>query len=73
METTGIIVNINKDTFTVKVDRKSSCGGNCVSCKGCPSETLFLQLKGKYKYSIGDTVILEMPTKNFLFSSFLGY
>ena len=37
MEQTGYVTKVSDGRIKVRVIRESSCGGNCVSCKGCPS------------------------------------
>ena len=57
----------------VRVDRESSCGGNCVSCKGCPSSAVVVECVSEEALKKGDTVKIVMPKKRFFKNVFWGY
>ena len=73
MEQTGYVTKVNKDRVFVRVDRESSCGGNCVSCKGCPTSAVIVECAMRGDLKIGDTVRLVMPAKSFFINVFWGY
>ena len=57
----------------VRVDRESSCGGNCVSCKGCPSEAIVVSVKNELGLRKGDTVVLYEDTRKVIKYALIGY
>ncbi len=69
----GIIVAIENGIAKIRVERASACGGNCVSCKGCPSETVFIQQSVDSSFVVGDRVRIEKKTGFVLLEAFLGY
>ena len=73
MKQFGYVTEIGNNKAKVSVMRESSCGGNCVSCKGCPAGTVTVECLVGDNVHIGDKVILTMPTKTFLKGMFLGY
>lgn len=73
MEKSGIVVAVENNIVKIRIDRESACGGNCVSCKGCPGNAVVISLPNEGKFEIGQIVRLEMKTTRFLWQSFLGY
>lgn len=73
MEQTGYVTEINNGKIKVRVDRESACGGNCVSCKGCPADAIIVECDAPCGVKVGDIVKLTMPTKHFYFRAMLGY
>lgn len=73
MEQTGYVTEINGDRVKVRVDRESACGGNCVSCKGCPASAVIVECRTDKDLEVGDTVTLIMPNGAFYKNAFLGY
>lgn len=73
MEQTGYVTEINGDRVKVRADRESACGGNCVSCKGCPTSAIIIECKTDLDLEIGDTVTLIMPNGVFYKNAFVGY
>lgn len=73
MKQTGYVTEIVNGRMKVRVDRESACGGNCVSCKGCPTDAVIIECNEAVGISKGDTVELEMPDKQFFKGAMLGY
>ncbi len=73
MEQTGYVVYADSSLAKVRVDRESACGGNCVSCKGCPAEAVIVELKNKHDLKKGDTVTMYEDTKKVIKYAFIGY
>ncbi len=73
MKQYGFVVEKCENSIKVRVDRESSCGGNCVSCKGCPSSAVILECNGDPELQKGDRVLLVMPNRKFYGNLFLGY
>lgn len=73
MEQTGYVTEINNGILKVRVDRESACGGHCVSCKGCPSSAVIVECDASPDISVGDTVLLSVPTSRFFKNAFWGY
>lgn len=73
MEQTGYVTEINGDRVKVRVDRESACGGNCVSCKGCPSSAVIVECRTDMDLAVGETVNLIMPNGVFYKNAFFGY
>ena len=71
----GYVTSVSDNKIKVSVVRESACGGNCVSCKGCPSDRVIIDyITDDYKkFSIGDYVKIEMPTASFFKGAFGGY
>lgn len=73
MEQNGYVTEINNGIAKVRVDRQSSCGGHCVSCKGCPSNAVIVECIAPDNIAVGDTVKLCMPKGKFFKNAFWGY
>lgn len=73
MKQYGYVTEINGGIAKVRVVRESSCGGNCVSCKGCPTEAVTAECIAKGNISVGDRVCLIMRKKSFYKGVFFGY
>ncbi len=73
MRQEGYVVAASGDMVKIRVDRESACGGNCVSCKGCPAEAVIIECKTEEKLAVGDRVEMTMPTGRFLGNAALGY
>lgn len=73
MKQYGYVTDIQQNRAKVRVVRESSCGGNCVSCKGCPTEAVFVECLADDSLRKGDKVVLTMPTKTFFKGMLLGY
>ena len=58
MEQTGYVTKVSDGRIKVRVIRESSCGGNCVSCKGCPSGIQLIECAAYDGAAVGDRVIL---------------
>ena len=57
----------------VRVDRESACGGNCVSCKGCPASAVIVECSVAEEVNVGDEVRLVMDNGSFFKNAALGY
>lgn len=73
MEQIGYVTEVQGDRVLVRVDRESACGGNCVSCKGCPTDAIIVECKHTEPLERGDRVRLLMQNKSFFKNMFLGY
>ncbi len=73
MVQTGYVVELTDCGAKVRVDRESACGGNCVSCKGCPASAVIVECTVSEKLSIGDEVRLVMDNGSFFKNAALGY
>lgn len=74
MKETGIVKSVDGEFCTCMTKRKSACGENCASCKAaCSSREHTFVAKNKIGAEVGDTVVIEMPTKSVLKSAFLVY
>ncbi len=71
----GYVTSVSGNRVKVSVVRESACGGNCVSCKGCPSDTVVIDYiaDDNKSFKIGDYVKIEMPTASFFKGAFGGY
>lgn len=72
MEQIGYVVDKNAEIITVRVMRESACGGNCVSCKGCPSDAVLVTCAddSQNPYAIGEEVLVLMETSRFVLGTF---
>ncbi len=75
MEQTGYVISAGPEGIKVRVDRESACGGNCVSCKGCPSSAVIVDAVDSVNLEIrkGDVVTLYEDTKKVLRNAAIGY
>ena len=74
MRETGIVKSVDGEFCTCATRRKSACGDNCATCKAvCSSREHIFTAKNTIGAKEGDTVIIEMPTKDVLKSAFLVY
>ena len=74
MRETGIVKSADGEFCTCVTKRKSACGENCASCKAaCSSREHTFIAKNKACAKEGDTVIIEMATKDVLKTAFLVY
>lgn len=73
MEQTGYVTEKNDNVFKVRVDRESACGGNCVSCKGCPNSAVIVECVSDEDVEVGDLVALVMEDSKFFKRLFLGF
>ncbi len=73
MKQTGYVTEIKDGKMRVRVDRESACGGNCVSCKGCPTGAVIAEYDVPDGVKVGDTVELTMPNSEFYKKAMLGY
>lgn len=73
MEQTGYVLESKNGIAKVRVERESSCGGNCVSCKGCPTGAVIVDAKDTIGLSRGDVVTLFEDTKKVIGYAVVGY
>lgn len=73
MKQTGIVESVIGGDAKVRIRRESSCGGNCASCAGCGMNTVVVTAQNKAGAKAGDTVELEMPSRNVLCAALLVY
>lgn len=73
MEQIGYVTEVLDDAVKVRIDRESSCGGNCVSCKGCPVGTVIVECRKNGDIEKGDRVRILLPNRKFFNNVFLGY
>ena len=73
MKQKGYVISVDGNIATVRVTRGSACGGNCVSCKGCPSEAVTVECRVEGDLSVGDCAELTMPDRSFFKNVYFGY
>lgn len=76
MITDAIVKKIIDDkTAVIEVKRKSACGDNCASCKGCNNKdkTIKAVAVNEISASVGDYVLVETDTKYVLKNAFYLY
>ena len=73
MEQTGYVVSVSGGAAKVRVDRESACGGNCVSCKGCPASAVIVDVADELGLRKGDVVTLYEDTKKVIKYAAIGY
>lgn len=73
MEQTGYVVEKKDDIVKIRVERESACGGNCVSCKGCPSSAVIVTAKDEIGLNKGDMVTLTEDSGKVIKYSCIGY
>ncbi len=73
MEQTGYVIESKSGIAKIRVDRESSCGGNCVSCKGCPTSAVIVEAEDKLGLTKGDVVTLYEDTKKIIGYAIIGY
>lgn len=76
MQQFGYVVGVDKNIVTIKINRESACGGNCVSCGGCKKGACIMIeciYKEQEPVQTGDTVIVTMDNKSFFKNAFLCY
>lgn len=73
MEQTGYVVEKKDDIVKIRVERESACGGNCVSCKGCPSSAVIVSAKDEIGLNKGDMVTLIEDSGKVIKYSCIGY
>lgn len=67
MRQQGHVTQVEGDRVKIRVLRESACGGNCVSCQGCPTGAVVLDWPNdpQRPFWVGEPVELEMPTGRF--------
>lgn len=73
MKQYGYVTEVLENTIKVRVIRESSCGGNCVSCKGCPADAVIIECGKNHDYYSGEKVCLIMNDKTYYNGLFWGY
>ncbi len=73
MKQYGYVTEVLDDKVKIRVIRESSCGGNCVSCKGCPTDAVMVECVTDEAFSAGEKVTLIMKDKAFYNGLFWGY
>lgn len=73
MEQTGYVIESKNGTAKIRVDRESACGGNCVSCKGCPSSAVIIEAKDDIGLNCGDAVTLFEDSGKVIKYALIGY
>lgn len=73
MEQIGYVVESNDGIIKVRVDRESACGGNCVSCNGCSTKAMIVEIKDEYGLKRGDTVTLYEDSRKVIRYALIGY
>ena len=69
MEQTGVVIAVAGENITVTFCRPT----DCEKCGGCQGDRAQTQLVLKGNASIGDQVVVDMPTGNVLKASALAY
>lgn len=73
MKQKGYVTEVSNGRIKVRVIRKSSCGGSCASCRGCPSEVQLIDCTAYDGAAVGDRVILYAGSKNIIGGAAIGY
>lgn len=74
MEKTGIVTKTEGSVAIVNVVRTSSCGENCVMCKGsCAKTSQMVKADNSIGAKAGDVVTIEMSDKKVLMAAFAFY
>ena len=73
MEQTGYVIESKNGIAKIRVDRESACGGNCVSCKGCPSSAVIVEAKDTIGLSKGDVITLFEDSRKVIKYAIIGY
>lgn len=73
MKQKGYVVEVNNGIARVRVNRASACGGSCVSCKGCPTDSVTVDCRTEGEVMPGDCVELTMSNSRFFRNSYFGY
>lgn len=73
MEQTGYVTEVSNRGIKVRVIRQSSCGGNCASCKGCPSGVQIIECAAYDGAAVGDMVSLYADSKKVVGGAAIGY
>lgn len=73
MEQTGYVIESKNGTAKIRVDRESACGGNCVSCKGCPSSAVIIEAKDDIGLNRGDVITLFEDSSKVIKHALIGY
>ena len=69
------VCGLSGDSAIVEVTRKSACGGDCGTCKGCahPEQIIRIRTGNSVGADIGDRVIIESSGKRVLVSASVAY
>lgn len=73
MEQTGYVIESKNGIAKIRVDRESACGGNCVSCQGCPSSAVIVEAKDSIGLSKGDVITLFEDSSKVIKYAIIGY
>ena len=65
-QTVRVVEIIAKNLCSVEIQRESACGGNCASCKGCPSagEKILALAYNAAGAKVNDIVVVESSSKD---------
>lgn len=69
----GLVVKKEKNIMEVLVKRSSACGENCGHCNACSGLEQIVKVEDVDGIFVGDTVQLELKSKNVLNAAFLVY
>lgn len=73
MEQTGIVLNLQDDTATVKIFRDTACGDSCGSCNLCENKEKIRKVINSAGAKTGDRVKIEIKGSSFLIMAFAAY
>ncbi len=73
MEQTGYVIESKNGVAKIRIDRESACGGNCVSCKGCPSSAVIVEAKDTIGLHKGDMITLFEDSRKVIKYAIIGY
>ena len=73
MDQIGTVCAVENDTVKIRVQRKSACGENCVSCGACGRREMIICVENNGKLENGDRVRLISDDSAFLKRSAVGY
>lgn len=69
----GTVISTEKTYATVRVEKKSACSGECVSCGLCHKPVFDVKARNKVGAVAGDKVKLYLPSCKIYGAAFLVY
>ncbi|MCI5893663.1 MAG: SoxR reducing system RseC family protein [Clostridiales bacterium] len=73
MEQTGYVIESKNGIAKIRVNRESACGGNCVSCSGCPANAVIVEAEDNIGLRKGDMITLYEDSRKVIKYAIIGY
>ncbi len=73
MEQTGYVIESKNGIAKIRVNRESACGGNCVSCSGCPANAIIVEAEDNIGLRKGDMITLYEDSRKVIKYAIIGY